>query len=449
MNYISLSDKDKKEMLDKIGISTVDELFNSVPENIKLKRLLDVPAALSEPELVDKLKEISGKNKNAGLLSFLGAGAYQHYIPVVVDYLSSRGEFVSPYTPYQPEVSQGTLQVIFEFQTLICQLTGMDIANASLYDGASGAAEAVLMANRLTRKEKILVASTIHPQYRQVIQTYTRNLGLSIEEIDFVNSGKINTEQLSKKIDEETAAVVCQSPNFFGIIEDIQTISDIAHKKNALSVYVVTEPLSLGILEPPGKLGADIVTGEAQAFGMPLSFGGPYLGFMACSKKYLRQFPGRIAGQTKDVDGKQGYVLTLSTREQHIRRERATSNICTNQALCLLRATIFLETLGKCGLRDMATHNLYKADYARQKINEVKGIESRFSGTSFNEFVLSFNKPWVEIESSLREKLIIGGYNLQKDYPGLKNCALFCVTEMHKKEDIDKLAEILDEILRQ
>jgi len=449
MNYISLSDKDKKEMLDKIGISTVDELFNSVPENIKLKRLLDVPAALSEPELVDKLKEISEKNKNAGLLSFLGAGAYQHYIPVVVDYLSSRGEFVSPYTPYQPEVSQGTLQVIFEFQTLICQLTGMDIANASLYDGASGAAEAVLMANRLTRKEKILVASTIHPQYRQVIQTYTRNLGMSIEEIDFVNSGKINTEQLSKKIDEETAAVVCQSPNFFGIIEDIQTISDIAHKKNALSVYVVTEPLSLGILEPPGKLGADIVTGEAQAFGMPLSFGGPYLGFMACSKKYLRQFPGRIAGQTKDVDGKQGYVLTLSTREQHIRRERATSNICTNQALCLLRATIFLETLGKCGLRDMAAHNLYKADYARQKINEVKGIESRFSGTSFNEFVLSFNKPWVEIESSLREKLIIGGYNLQKDYPGLKNCALFCVTEMHKKEDIDKLAEILDEILRQ
>lgn len=449
MNYISLSDKDKKEMLDKIGISTVDELFNSVPENIKLKRLLDVPAALSELELVDKLKEISEKNKNAGLLSFLGAGAYQHYIPVVVDYLSSRGEFVSPYTPYQPEVSQGTLQVIFEFQTLICQLTGMDIANASLYDGASGAAEAVLMANRLTRKEKVLVASTIHPQYRQVIQTYTRNLGLSIEEIDFVNSGKIDTEQLSKKIDEETAAVVCQSPNFFGIIEDIQTISDIAHKKNTLSVYVVTEPLSLGILEPPGKLGADIVTGEAQAFGMPLSFGGPYLGFMACSKKYLRQFPGRIAGQTKDVDGKQGYVLTLSTREQHIRRERATSNICTNQAWCLLRATIFLETLGKCGLRDMAAHNLYKADYARQKINEVKGIESRFSGTSFNEFVLSFNKPWVEIESSLREKLIIGGYNLQKDYPGLKNCALFCVTEMHKKEDIDKLAEILDEILRQ
>jgi len=304
MSYISLSDRDKKEMLDKIGISTVDELFTSVPENIKLKRLLDIPAALSEHELIDKLKEIAGKNKNAGLLSFLGAGAYQHYIPVVVDYLSNRGEFVSPYTPYQPEVSQGTLQVIFEFQTLICQLTGMDIANASLYDGASGAAEAVLMANRLKRKEKILVASTLHPQYRQVIQTYTRNLGLSIEEIDFVNSGKINTEQLSKKIDEETAAVVCQSPNFFGIIEDIQTISDIAHKKNALSVYVVTEPLSLGILEPPGKLGADIVTGEAQAFGMPLSFGGPYLGFMACSRKYLHQFPGRIAGQTKDVDGK-------------------------------------------------------------------------------------------------------------------------------------------------
>jgi len=449
MNYISLSDKDKKEMLDKIGISTVDELFDSVPENIKLKRLLNVPTALSEHELVDKLKEIAEKNKNAGLLSFLGAGAYQHYIPAVVDYLSSRGEFVSPYTPYQPEVSQGTLQVIFEFQTLICQLTGMDIANASLYDGASGAAEAVLMANRLTRKEKILVASTLHPQYRQVIKTYTRNLGLSIEEIDFVNSGKIDTEQLLKKIDEETAAVVCQSPNFFGIVEDIQTISDIAHKKNALSVCVVSEALSLSILEPPGKLGADIVTGEAQAFGMPLSFGGPYLGFMACSEKYLRQFPGRIAGQTKDVDGKKGYVLTLSTREQHIRRERATSNICTNQALCLLRATIFLETLGKCGLRDMAAHNLYKADYARQKISEVKGVEARFSGISFNEFVLSFNRPWVEIESSLREKLIIGGYDLQKDYPGLKNCALFCVTEMHKKEDIDKLVEILDEILRQ
>jgi len=448
MSYISLSNKDKREMLEKIGISTVDELFASVPVNIKLKRLLDVPAALSESELLDKLKEIAGKNKNAGLLSFLGAGAYQHYIPAVVDYLSSRGEFVSPYTPYQPEVSQGTLQVIFEFQTLICQLTGMDIANASLYDGASGAAEAVLMANRLTRKKKILVASSLHPQYRQVIQTYTRNLGLSIEEIDFVNSGKIDIEQLSKKINEETASVVCQSPNFFGIVEDIQTISDIAHKKNALSVWVVSEPISLGILEPPGKLGADIVTGEAQAFGMPLSFGGPYLGFMACSKKYLRQFPGRIAGQTKDVDGKQGYVLTLSTREQHIRRERATSNICTNQALCLLRATIFLETLGKRGLREMAAHNLYKADYARQKISEVKGIDVKFSGTSFNEFVLSFNKPWVEIESSLREKFIIGGYNLQKDYPALKNCALFCVTEMHKKEDIDKLAKILDEILK-
>jgi len=449
MNYISLSDKDKKEMLDQIGISTVDELFTSIPENIKLKRRLDMPAALSEHELIDKLKEIAGKNKNAGLLSFLGAGAYQHYIPVVVDYLSNRGEFVSPYTPYQPEVSQGTLQVIFEFQTLICQLTGMDIANASLYDGASGAAEAVLMANRLKRKEKIIVASTLHPQYRKVIQTYTRNLGLSIEEIGFVNSGKINTEHLSKKIDEETAAVVYQSPNFFGIAEDIQAISDIAHKKNALSVFVVTEPISLGILEPPGKLGADIVTGEAQAFGMPLSFGGPYLGFMACSQKYLRQFPGRIAGQTKDVEGKQGYVLTLSTREQHIRREKATSNICTNQALCLLRATIFLETLGKSGLRDMAAHNLYKADYARQKISEVNGIEARFSGTSFNEFVLSFNRPWVEIESLLREKLIIGGYDLQKDYPGLKNCVLFCVTEMHKKKDIDKLAEILDEILKQ
>lgn len=446
MSFISLSDKDKKEMLAKIGISSVDELFQCIPDDLKFKKKLDVPEALTEPELVRKMEKMASQNDFHHFLSFLGAGAYPHMIPSVVDYLSSRGEFISPYTPYQPEVSQGTLQIIFEFQTLICQLTGMDIANASLYDGASGAAEAVLMAHRLKSKPKILVASNVHPHYRGVIQTYTRNLDLSVGEVAYTDRGGIDIEDLNKKLDKDTSAVLIQSPNFFGVIEDIDKISAQAHEHNALSVVVVAEPISLGILEAPGNLGADIVVGEGQSFGIPLSFGGPYLGFMACRKEFVRQFPGRIAGETKDVDGKRGYVLTLSTREQFIRRERATSNICTNQAWCALRATIYLELLGKHGLRELAWQNVQKANYARDKIGKIDGINSKFQDLIFNEFVLEFAKPWENVSSYLEEKGVLGGFAVEKVYPELTNCLLVCVTESHTKEDIDRFAVHLEEV---
>ncbi len=446
MSYISLSDNDIKEMLTKIGITSIEELFSSIPKDIKLNRDLNVPGPLTEAEVMTYFENLADKNFSPDIRSFLGAGAYSHVIPSVVDYLSQRGEFVSPYTPYQPEVSQGTLQIIFEFQTLICQLTGLDAANASLYDGASGAAEAVLMAHRLRNKPKVLVARSIHPHYRETIRTYVNNLHLNVLEIGFDESGCINPEELQNSMDEETSVVVFQSPNFFGAIEDIRTISETAHQHGALSAALVAEPVSLGILEAPGILGADIVTGEAQSFGIPLSFGGPFLGFMACRKEFIRQFPGRIAGETHDVEGKRGYVLTLSTREQHIRRERATSNICTNQALCALRATMFLETLGQEGLKELAWQNIQKAHYAKEQLSRIIGTSIKFSGNTFNEFVCEFSKPWADIEATLIEKKIIGGYGLESEFPELKNCALICVTETHKKEDIDMLAKVLSEI---
>jgi glycine dehydrogenase subunit 1 len=448
MSYIALSDRDKREMLAKIGISSFDELFRTVPENMKLKTLLNLPSPLTEIELYQYFKKIAAQNSYVDFLSFIGAGAYNHVIPYVVDYLSSRGEFVNPYTPYQPEISQGTLQVIFEFQTLICQLTGMDIANASLYDGASGAAEAVLMAHRLNNKTKVLITGTLHPQYKRAIRTYVKNLGIEIVEIGYNEKGGVDFADLKEKMNEDISAVVSQSPNFLGIIEDLRKISDMAHAVQSLSIVVVSEPVSLGLLEAPGKLGADIVTGEGQSFGIPLGFGGPYLGFMACAKEFIRQFPGRIAGQTKDVEGKRGFVLTLSTREQHIRRERATSNICTNQALCALRATIFLETIGREGLKELAWQNIQKANYALEKLCQIEGIKRKFSGKIFNEFVLEFSEDLSKIESFLREKGIIGGLNLGEFYPELENCALFCVTEMHKREDLDRLAESLEEALK-
>lgn len=445
MSYISLSEKDKKEMLARIGVSSPSELFNPIPEEIKLGRVLEVPSPMTEPELIHHFEAVAQKNKLHDYLSFLGAGAYSHVTPYIVDYISSRGEFISPYTPYQPEVSQGTLQVIFEFQTLICQLSGMEIANASLYDGASGAAEAVLMAHRLKGKPKVLVAKTLHPQYRKTIQTYVKNLGIQIEEIDYSERGDVDFEDLERKLDDNTTAVVSQSPNFMGTVEDLKKLSELAHGHDALSIAVVAEAISLGILEAPGKLGADIVTGEGQSFGLPLSFGGPYLGFMACRKEFIRQFPGRIAGQTEDVEGRRGFVLTLSTREQHIRREQATSNICTNQAWCALRATIFLEALGREGLRELAWQNIQKANYALEKLSQVEGISRRFSGNSFNEFVLEFPEGWSNVDSFLKEKGIIGGLSLGEYYPELRNCVLVCVTEMHKKEEIDRLVELMEE----
>ncbi|MBP1659944.1 MAG: glycine dehydrogenase subunit 1 [Candidatus Aminicenantes bacterium] len=447
MSYLSLSDKDKAEMLARTGVGSVDDLFCCIPEAVRLKRPLDLPAAQSEIELVRTIDAVGRKNAGSGYVSFLGGGAYDHFIPTVVDYLSSRGEFVSPYTPYQPEVSQGTLQAIFEFQTLVCLLTGLDIANASLYDGSTGAAEAVLMAQRITGRNKVVLARSLHPQYREVVATYVKNLGLEIVEAGFGPDGRVDKAGLGRVVDDRTAAIVSQSPNFFGVVEDVQALSEAAHAVKALSVAVVAEAASLGLLEAPGRLGADIVTGEAQSLGIPVSFGGPYLGFMACRKDFLRQMPGRIAGQTVDKDGRRGFVLTLSTREQHIRRERATSNICTNQALCALRATMFMETLGKQGLRELAWQNAQKAAYAAGVLGAVPGVKKRFTGPVFNEFVVELPKPWAAVDAGLRARGIIGGFGLEPAYPELKNAVLVAVTELRTKDQIDTLAGALREVL--
>ena len=448
MSYVSLSDKDKKEMLAKVGVPALDDLFASIPASIRLRKPLPVAGPLAEPELLTYFESLGSRNAYGSVLSFLGAGAYDHFIPSVVDALSARGEFVTPYTPYQPEVSQGTLQVIFEYQTLICQLTGMDVSNASLYDGAMAAAEAVLMAHRLNGRPKILVARSLHPQYRETIRTYVKNLGVRIEEIAFGDCGGIKTEDLLKHLDKETSAVLVQSPNFFGAVEELKKFCDLAHQHQALFIVAVAEAASLGVLEAPGQIGADIVCGEAQSFGLAPSFGGPHLGFMACKKEHLRQLPGRIGGQTKDVDGRRGFVLTLSTREQHIRREKATSNICTNQAWCALRATMFLETLGQDGLREWAVQNIQKADYALGRLTAVTGIKARFTGPVFNEFVLEFSRDVQAVEAGLRAKGIVGGLGLKGFYPELAPCALFCVTEVHTKAEIDRLAVALEEVLR-
>ena len=446
MSYIPISNDDRQEMLARLGLDSAEKLFNSIPEENRLKNLLNLPAAKSEPELLDYFEERSRKNLYDQYISFLGGGAYDHFIPAVVDYLSSRSEFISPYTPYQPEVSQGTLQVIFEYQTLICQLTGLEIANASLYDGATGAAEAVLMAHRVKDRKRLLVASTVNPQYRQVIYTYGKNLGLEIVELPYDQRGRIEARGLEAALNDGTAVLLCQSPNYFGVIEDIESLSKAVHHQGAMLAVAISEPLSLGLLEAPGKLGADIVTGEGQSFGLPLSYGGLYLGFMACKKEFVRQLPGRIVGQTVDAEGRRGFVLTLSTREQHIRREKATSNICTNEGHCALRATIYLETLGRTGLRDLAWLNVQKAAYAREQLTLIPGIKSKFSGEVFNEFVLEFPDSFEIVGQKLEARGILGGLSL-KEFPGLENCALITVTEKHSREKIDLYVQALKEVL--
>ncbi len=448
MSYISLSDDDRRAMLAAVGVASVDELFCCIPDEIRMKRALDLPSPMAEPDLLRHFQGIAARNQAPDALSFLGAGAYPHFIPYVVDYLSSRGEFISPYTPYQPEVSQGTLQTIFEYQTLICQLTALEISNASLYEGATAAAEAVLMAHRLNSKPKVLVAETVHPEYREVMGTYVKNLPIRIEAVTHGASGEVDLDDLERKLDSQTSAVICQSPNFFGVVENLDRIAELAHAHQALFAVVVAEAASLGILKPPGAAGADIVAGEAQSFGLPLGFGGPYLGFMSCRKEFVRQFPGRIAGETTDVDGRRGFVLTLATREQHIRREKATSNICSNQAWCALRAAIYLETLGRDGLRQAAFQNIQKANYALDRLTDIPGVRRKFSGSVFNEFVIDFGGRWPAVESHLLEQGIIAGLGLEPYFPGLKDCALVCVTETHRKEDIDRLASLVKGTVR-
>jgi glycine dehydrogenase subunit 1 len=434
MSYIALSDHDKKEMLARLGAASADDLFCCIPESARLCRDLDLPAAMPEPELLRHMEGIAARTTYGKYRSFLGAGAYHHFIPAVVDALSSRGEFVTPYTPYQPEVSQGTLQVIFEYQTLICQLTGMDIGNASLYDGASAAAEAALMAQRLTNRSRILVARSLHPQYRETIHSLTKNLGFIVEEVGYGDCGGLKSADLRAKMGADVCGLVVQSPNFFGVVEDLAPISAIVHEHKALFIVAVAEGISLGMLEAPGRLGADIVCGEGQSFGLPTAFGGPGLGFMGCKKEFLRQLPGRICGMTKDVDGKRGFVLTLSTREQHIRREKATSNICSNQAWC--------------ALREIASQNIQKAAYAAARLAAVPGVKRRFSGKTFNEFVLELPKNAAAVAIALKAKGILAGIELAPIYPELPHTLLVCVTEVQTKEAIDGLASAFEEVLR-
>ena len=442
MRYLPKSPAEREQMLKAIGAKAIDDLFAIIPAEYRLTRDLDVPRQQAESEIIDYFKAAGQKNAT-DYASFLGAGVYRHYRPVIIDSLVQRGEFLTSYTPYQPEITQGTLQAIFEFQTMIAELTGMDVANASMYDGSTGAAEAVLMAMRITGRHKAAVASTVHPEYREVLHTYLRVRDLPTTQVGYVaETGRVDLDALAAEVTEETAAVLVQSPNFFGVIEDIPAIAEIAHKKGALLIVSIAEAVSLGIVRPPVE--ADIVSMEAQSFGVALSYGGPFCGVIAAKEQYLRQMPGRLAGQTLDSNGNRGFVLTLSTREQHIRREKATSNICTNQALVALMATIFLTVYGKEGIRELAEHNLAKAAYAAKTLSAQPGAKLLFNGAPrFHEFVLQTQESPAQWSQRLLDEKIVGGIDLSRWYPELKSATLWCATEVMARETIDHAAKVL------
>ena len=435
MRYLPKSAAERAQMLAELGWASIEDLFTSIPAAIRLRRPLALSPAMSEPEIIDYFRARAKENA-ADYLRFLGAGAYYHFQPVVIDALISRGEFFTAYTPYQAEISQGTLQSIFEFQTLICQLTGQEIANASLYDGSTGLAEGAIMAVRLPDRSRVLVARSVHPEYREVLATYARNQGVDIEELPYLPSGQLDSQALARSLNQQTAAVAIQSPNFFGCLEEVATIAAQVHQQGALLVTVINEPVSLGLLRPPAE--ADIVALEAQALGLPASYGGPYAGVLASKEKYVRSMPGRLVGETRDAAGRRGFVMTLATREQHIRREKATSNICTNQALCALMASIFMCVYGKQGLRVLAEQNLAKAHYAASTLGKVPGTKLFFSAPFFNEFVLQVPGDASVVLGRLVEQKILAGIELAKFYPELKNTLLVCVTETHPRAAIDR-----------
>lgn len=435
--YLPMTEQDKKEMLATIGVESISELFSDIPESVRFKGLYNIKAAKSESALLKELKQLASKNKDTEAhVSFLGAGVYNHYKPVIVDHVISRSEFYTAYTPYQPEISQGELQAIFEFQTMIAELTGMDLANSSMYDGGTSLAEAGMLAAGQTKRKKILVSEAIHPEYREVVATYAYGQSIEIVVVPAVN-GVTDITELNRLVDDNTAAVMVQYPNFFGQIEDIKVLGEVAHEAKALFI-VSANPMALGVLTPPGKLGADIVVGDAQVFGIPESFGGPYCGYFATTTKLMRKVPGRLVGETVDGDGRRGFVLTLQAREQHIRREKATSNICSNQALLALAASVAMTALGKKGVQEMAKQNIVKTRYAKNAF-ESNGFTVPFQGPHFNEIVVKTNKPVLEINKKLLEKGIIGGYDLGLEYPELENHTLIAVTELRTKEEIDQL----------
>jgi len=446
ISYIPNTHTDQQEMLEAIGVNSIQDLFADIPERVRLKRPLELPPAMSEPGLKAHMIALSKKNSTSQeLVSFLGAGAYDHYIPSVVEQLAGRSEFYTAYTPYQPEISQGTLQSIYEFQSMICMLTGMEVANASLYDGATAVAEAALMGCAATRRSKVLVSRVVHPEYRQVLTTYARANDIKVEEIG-EEGGATSLAELTTKVDESTAAVIIQTPNFLGIVENGAAMADVIHRRGALFI-VATDLVALGLLKPPGCYDADVVVGEGQSLGNPLNFGGPYLGFFAAREKLVRRMPGRIVGATTDTRGRRGFVLTMQAREQHIRREKATSNICSNEALCALTTTIHLCALGKKGLRELAELCLQKAHYAQRSLIAAGLAQAAYDAPFFMEFAVRTKVEPARVNRHLLKQGIIGGLELGKFYPERHDQLLICVTERHTKEQIDRLVKGMEEIV--
>jgi len=435
MRYLPKSPAERQEMLAAIGVKSVEELFSSIPERYRLKKPLNLPGPYSEQEVIEYFQKRAGEN-SGGYTSFLGAGVYNHLRSVVTDAIIQRGEFLTSYTPYQAEITQGTLQAIFEFQTLMCQLTGQEVANASMYDGSTATTEAVLMAERLTGRTRVLVARSVHPEYREVLRTYAKNSGLHVEEISYTAAGTLDEKALKAAIGQDVCAVVAQSPNFFGVIESPAALAEITRPAGAMLVVAIAEGVSLGAVKPRAE--ADIVAMEAQSFGLAPSYGGPYAGVVASKEKYVRQMPGRLAGQTTDHDGRRGFVLTLATREQHIRREKATSNICTNQALCALAATVHLTLLGKEGLREQAEQNVSKAHFALGELEKIPGVKRTFSGAFFNEFTVELPKAVKLVNAELLREKIAGPFVLGSAYPELAKNALVCVTETTTRQEIER-----------
>ncbi|WJY28451.1 MULTISPECIES: aminomethyl-transferring glycine dehydrogenase subunit GcvPA [Sporosarcina] len=442
--YIPMTESDQKEMLETIGITSVDELFADIPEKIRYTEKLKIKEAKSESALLKELSRLAAKNADSrNYASFLGAGVYDHYKPVIVDHVISRSEFYTAYTPYQPEISQGELQAIFEFQTMICELTGMDLANSSMYDGGTALAEAGTMAAGHTKRKKLIVSETVHPEARDVVRSYADGQQIEVVTVPH-RDGVTDTDVLQELLSDETAAVLVQYPNFFGQVEDIQAIGKMAHEAGALSV-VSANPLALGILTPPGALGADITVGDAQPFGIPEQFGGPHCGYFAVTKKLMRKVPGRLVGETTDDEGRRGYVLTLQAREQHIRRDKATSNICSNQALNALAASVAMTALGRQGIREIAYQNYAKTHYAKQAF-ERAGFTVLGGDRHFNELVVDCGRPVAELNEQLLDQGIIGGYELSRTYEGMENHALIAVTEQRTKEEIDALVQEMEAV---
>ena len=448
MTYIPHSPKERDAMLATVGVKTLEDLFKDIPAKHRFPKL-DLPPALTEMEAAAELAELAESNENVhgDLISFLGAGAYNHYIPAVIDHIISRGEFYTAYTPYQPEISQGTLQAMFEYQSLISALTGMDVSNASHYDGATAAAEAVNMAYAQFRgkRKKVVTSPTVHPQYRAVIRTYTQGMGLEVAGDNADADLESGPEALASLIDENTMLVIVQYPDFFGRVYDYTELIKSAHSKGAL-VCVVANPTALGLFKTPGAMDADIVVGEGQPLGIPMWFGGPWLGFFTTKKSFVHKMAGRLVGETVDNRGQRSYVLTLTSREQHIKRERATSNICTNQGLLALASAVYMSVLGKNGMKQVAELCYHKAHYAAGQLSKIEGYGMCFPEPFFHEFVLCCPKPAAEVNAHLLEHGILGGYDLSQDYPALKNHLLMAVTEMNSKEDIDTLVDALSEV---